>query len=229
MSPGHSVSRGARGFTMVELMIVVTVIVIIATMAVPSYLSSKVVANESAVIGTLRQIAQGQVVFRSAKHVVRSSSGGEFGFLGEITGTAALRGGGGHIRPPVLTASFGKIDANGIGTRNGYLFRLHLPDAGGVGVPETASTVGNVDPMMATLFFTVIAWPRAYGASGNRTFFVNQVGDIVTTIDTSYSGPGGAPVANAALIGVGAGVISSNSLATSGSVGVDGNRWRGVN
>jgi prepilin-type N-terminal cleavage/methylation domain-containing protein len=226
---GRNVRARQRGFTMIEILIVVSVIVIIATIAVPNYLSSKVVANEAAVVATLRKVSTAEELFRNGRYVDQDgNSWGEFGYLGELSGITALRSNGNYLKPAVLSPSFGFIDAEGFGMRHGYTFRLYLPNAAGLGVPEKPSTIGTVDPANAAQYFSCIAWPRVYGKSGYHTYFINQQGEIVKTIDTHYSGTTGAPIANCALIGVPVGVIAGNSLATGGTIGVDGNRWISV-
>ena len=218
------------GFTMVELLIVVSVIVILATIAVPNYLSSRVVANESSVISTLKQISTAQMMVRNSRFIDVNNDGvGEYGFLGEMSGSNPLRGTGEYLTPAVLNPSFGYIDASGFGSKHGYVFRLYLPNAAGLGLAETASTIAQIDPGNASGYYTVLSWPRSYGKSGQRTFFMNQQAEIHATVDSSYSGNGGAPIANAGLVGVPSGVIVTNSIATAGEVGVDGNRWKPVN
>lgn len=53
----------ASGFTLIELMIVVTIIIIMSCIAIPSLLRSRIGANEVSAMGTLRTVREAQVAF----------------------------------------------------------------------------------------------------------------------------------------------------------------------
>jgi type IV pilus assembly protein PilA len=57
-----------HGFTLIELMIVVGIIAIIAAIAIPNLLRSRVQTNESAAIQGLRTIAGAQTVYQAANY-----------------------------------------------------------------------------------------------------------------------------------------------------------------
>lgn len=71
-----------RGFSLLELLIVVAIILIIATIAIPSLLRSRQAANESSAVANLRTINTAEVTYLS-------SAGGNFGTLGGLI-TAGL-------------------------------------------------------------------------------------------------------------------------------------------
>ena len=48
-----------RGFTLIEIMIVVAIIALLAAIAIPNVLRSRTSANESAAVGNLRALVQG--------------------------------------------------------------------------------------------------------------------------------------------------------------------------
>jgi hypothetical protein len=69
------------------------------------------------------------------------------------------------------------------------------------------------------------AWPQRYGASGKRTFFVNQEGDVLATEDAAYAGTGAGPSGDAAF-------KAPNGLTgptRAGGIGADGNTWTPLN
>ena len=77
--------KSNKGFSLLELLIVVAIILIIATIAIPSLLRSRQAANESAAVANLRTINTAQVTYLS-------SSGGNFGNLAGLVAAGLLDG-----------------------------------------------------------------------------------------------------------------------------------------
>lgn len=57
--------RKQKGFSLIELLLVVAVILIISAIAVPSFLRSREAANESSAVGSLHDIETAQVAYSS--------------------------------------------------------------------------------------------------------------------------------------------------------------------
>jgi len=54
-----------KGFSLIELLIVVAIILIIAAIAIPNLLRSKIAANESSAVGSVRTIGTAEVTYQS--------------------------------------------------------------------------------------------------------------------------------------------------------------------
>jgi prepilin-type N-terminal cleavage/methylation domain-containing protein len=59
----HSKKNVTRGFSLIELLIVVAIILIIAAIAIPNLLKSRMAANQAAAVSTLRNINNSQATY----------------------------------------------------------------------------------------------------------------------------------------------------------------------
>jgi prepilin-type N-terminal cleavage/methylation domain-containing protein len=57
--------RNSKGFSLIELLIVVAIILIIAAIAIPNLLRSRIAANEASAVGSLRTINTAEVTYAS--------------------------------------------------------------------------------------------------------------------------------------------------------------------
>ncbi len=154
-----------KGFSLIELLIVVAIILIIAAIAIPNLLRSKMAANEASAVGSLRTITTASISFSS---IYGDGFPTDLAHLGgpatntQATCKAAL------LIDSVLSAAPSQ--------KSGYTFVYTGTNA--VSVVPTGCDAGWNN-------FTVSAVPIAIGSTGQRGFFVDETGVIRFTTDGS--------------------------------------------
>lgn len=138
--------RSTRGFSLIELLIVVAIILVIAAIAIPSLLQAKISANEASAVGSLRAMTSSEAAYYTA-----------YPSVGYATSIAQL-GGAGPCTASSMTACL--IDnalatsIPGSGGKAGYVFQATGVVTGGAtyndayvlgAAPLAATTTGNHD------------------------------------------------------------------------------------
>jgi type IV pilus assembly protein PilA len=141
-----------KGFSLIELLIVVTIILIISAIAIPNLVRNKIQANETAAVGAMRALTESALLY--------SNSYGGFPHalsdLGPAAGGTAASSAGADLIDSVMAS----------GIKSGYKFTY---------------VAGTTDPAGNVLGYTITATPVAPGSSGQRSFFTDQSGTIRNT------------------------------------------------
>jgi prepilin-type N-terminal cleavage/methylation domain-containing protein len=80
--------RKQKGFSLIELLIVVAVILIIAAIAVPNLMRSRMAANEASAVGSLRTINTAQAMYQQQNPTIGYAP--DLATLGSTTGGSLL-------------------------------------------------------------------------------------------------------------------------------------------
>jgi type IV pilus assembly protein PilA len=150
-------NKKQKGFSLIELLIVVAIILIIAAIAIPNLLRSRMAANEASAVGSIRTMNTAAITYSS------TYGNGFPGLISEIgtTGTVSVSCNNAELLDAVLTA----------GTKSGYLFAVS-PGTVAVTAPSGCTAAGYSDG------YVVTAVPVTTGTTGQRSFCSDASGVI---------------------------------------------------
>jgi len=140
----QTTTRRNGGFSLIELLIVVAVILVIAAIAIPNYMKSKMRANEASAVQNLRNVATAELVYSTTYGVDFSST------LLQLSGNG--------INPDQNHAGLiDEILASGV--KSGYVITY---------TPVTFDPQGNPST------YSVTADPQTPGTTGSRHYYTDQ-------------------------------------------------------
>ena len=156
-----------KGFSLIELLIVVAIILIIAAIAIPNLIRSKIAANEASAVASIRTINTSEVVYSSTYNVpgLFSATLNTLGDGGNAANCAA------GVTPVATSACLidGALEkATAAPGKSGYVFTYANPNPGS---------------------YTINADPVTVNSTGVRGFYSDQT----VVIRFKNPGPGAGP------------------------------------
>ena len=149
----HTKKHSKKGFSLIELLIVVAIILIIAAIAIPNLLRSRIAANEASAVGSLRTLNTAEITYNTTYPSVGYAC--SLGVLGPPAGSTSAS-----------STTAGLIDSNlAGGVKSGFDFTL--PASGG------CSSANNI-----TTTYDITASPVSPGVTGQRYFCTDPSGVI---------------------------------------------------
>jgi type IV pilus assembly protein PilA len=147
-------SVSEAGFTLMELLIVISIMLILMLIAIPNFAGMKMQANETSAIQSLRAIYQAQIQFQTTYPAN--------GFSCSLT----TLGGDPKSGAPTPTSAQLLQGDLASGQKSGYTFNI---------VNCTKVTVNNQDMYTS---YEATAVPQAVGKTGHSGFCIDQQGEV---------------------------------------------------
>jgi type IV pilus assembly protein PilA len=135
-----------KGFSLIELLVVVAIILIILAIAIPSFLQAKISTNESSAVSSVHAVDTAEIAYSNM-----------FPSIGYSVNLSDLGTGGVTPCPAISTASCFIDPSLATGTKAGYNFTY----------------VQNNSATPATQF-TINADPISVGITGNKGFYSDE-------------------------------------------------------
>ena len=169
--------KSSRGFSLIELLIVVAIILIIAAIAIPNLLRSRIAANQASAVGSLRTLNTAEVTYATTYNTGYSAT---LGYLGpNASGSSPVATAAGLV-DEVLSGVSGTGGATATtSAKSGYQF-TYTAD------PNPSGGKNNVYSFTAT--------PVSVGTTGTNYYYTDQSG-VIRQNSTAVAGSTDSPLA----------------------------------
>jgi len=168
--------KNSRGFSLIELLIVVAIILIIAAIAIPNLLRSRIAANQASAVGSLRTLNTAEITYATTYNTGYSATLGDLG--PNSAGSNPVATAAGLIDEVLSGSAAGQATAT-TSAKRGYQF-LYSP--------------GATDSSGRYNTYGITATPVSVGTTGTNFYFTDQSG-VIRQNSTAVAGSSDSPLA----------------------------------
>ncbi len=160
--------KRSHGFTMVEMMIVMEIIIILTAIAYPQLRRAMISAREGSAVGSMKILVTAQAGYKEAAFADVDGNGeGDYGSLVQLAD------------PDGSGTSQGFIDQQlATGVKSGYIFTIAVTNGAG-GTPPS---------------YTITGIPTIPGQSAYKMYYADDTGVIRVSADGNPVGPTSTPL-----------------------------------
>jgi prepilin-type N-terminal cleavage/methylation domain-containing protein len=167
--------RASRGFSLIELLIVVAIILIIAAIAIPNLLRSRIAANQASAVGSLRTLNTAEITYATTYNTGYTATLGNLGPNGTSNPVATAAG----LIDSVLSGSAANGAQATSAAKSGYQFTY---------TPSATDTSGRINT------YGITATPVSVGTTGTNFYYTDQSG-VIRQNSTNVAGSTDSPLA----------------------------------
>ncbi len=160
----------ARGFSLIELLIVVAIILIIAAIAIPNLLRSRIAANQASAVQSLRQLTTANITYASTYNT---------GFAAQLSYLGPAGGGSPSTTQAGLLDSVLSGSGGNTSVKSGYNFGY---------------TPGGTDASGRINSYQFIATPTTVGTTATNYYFCDESG-VIRLNSTAQATASDSPIA----------------------------------